>query len=189
MQSFAPEFGITDPASDLQIAEQDQPSENRVTTRYQQTYKGVPVIAGELIVNANEQGALSSMSGEVAQGLSLDTNPTITSDAAVEIAKQGMVKWYGGAPADYVHTESVLSIFDEKLLRPSIRPAELVWKIEMVSTDQSQPIREFVVVNAQDGQHPDALQSDRHSLARCGSKCGDQSTCSTGGNYSHTYGY
>ena len=36
VQSFAPEFGITSPTSDLQIAEQNQPSANRVTTRYQQ---------------------------------------------------------------------------------------------------------------------------------------------------------
>ena len=93
VQTFAPEFGVTNPASDLQIAEQDQPSENRVTTRYQQTYNGVPVIAGELIVNANDQGALSSMSGEVAQGLSLDTNPSITADQPLKLRSKA---WSNG---------------------------------------------------------------------------------------------
>jgi Zn-dependent metalloprotease len=155
VQSFAPEFGITDPASDLKISEQDQPAENRVTTRYQQTFQGVPVIAGELIVNANDQGALSSMGGEVAQGLELDTDPSITVEDAVEIAKQGMVKWYEGEPADYApNKDAELWIFDESLLRPSIRPAELVWRIEMIPTDQSQPIRELVLVNAKNGNVP-----------------------------------
>jgi predicted outer membrane repeat protein len=154
VQSFAPEFGVTDPVSNLEIAEQDQPSADRITTKYQQTYNGVPVIAGELIVNSSEQGALYSMNGEVAQDLALDTIPSITSEAAIAIARQGMVKWYEGEAADYNSTDAELWIFDESLLRPSIRPAELVWRIEMIPTDESRAIRELVLVNAKDGNIP-----------------------------------
>ena len=160
VQTFAPEFGITNPASDLQMAEQDQPSENRVTTRYQQTYQGVPVIAGELIVNANDQGALSSMSGEVAQGLSLDTNPAITADAAVEIAKQGMVKWYGGAPVDYVHTEVVLSIFDEKLLTTKHPPGGIGLENRNGSGRPKPTDSRVCGGECEDGQYSVAFQSD-----------------------------
>ncbi|MDO9301488.1 MAG: hypothetical protein Q7T89_08890, partial [Anaerolineales bacterium] len=39
VQSFAPEFGVTNPRADLEMMAQSQPAENRVTTKYQQTYK------------------------------------------------------------------------------------------------------------------------------------------------------
>lgn len=69
---FAPEFGLTNPREELRVLE-SSPMDDRVVTRYEQVYNGVPVIAGELIVNASDKGALYSMNGEVAQGLSLDT--------------------------------------------------------------------------------------------------------------------
>ena len=154
VQSFAPEFGVTNPKADLEVMTQSQPAKNRVTTKYQQTYKGVPVMAGELIVNASDQGALYSMNGEVAQALSLDTTPTLTAEEAVASAKQGMAKWYGGKTGDYKQTQAELWVFDEKLLRPSTRPAELVWRVEMIPVDEAQPIRELVLVNAKDGNVP-----------------------------------
>ncbi|MBI5954423.1 MAG: hypothetical protein HY865_22430 [Chloroflexi bacterium] len=155
VQSFAPEFGVANPQADLEMMAQSQPAEGRVTTKYQQTYNGVPVMAGELIVNADKNGSLYSMNGEVAQALSLDTTPSLTADEAVEVAKQGMVKWYGGEKADYeLNAEAELWVFDEKLLRPSIRPAELVWRLELIPADEANPIRELVLVNAKDGNVP-----------------------------------
>jgi len=148
---FAPEFGLTRPEEELQLSKESLPSPDRVVTRYQQVYNGIPVIAGELIVNASDKGALHSMNGEVAQGLSLDTNPSLSSETAIAIAKQGMVKWYEGAADDYTNSDVILSIFDESLIQPSIRPAELVWHMELTPTDQSQPVRELVLVNAETG--------------------------------------
>jgi len=154
LQRFAPEFGLTNPAKELRVEKTSQPSAGRVTTRYQQVYQGVPVIAGELIVNASEQGALYSMNGEVSQGLSLDTSPALSVETAISIAQQGMVKWYGGTTAGYIHTQASLFIFDESLLRPSNRPVELVWQIEMLPAQPMQPIRELVLVNAKTGNVP-----------------------------------
>ncbi|CAG1002137.1 Hemagglutinin/proteinase [Anaerolineales bacterium] len=155
VQSFAPEFGVTDPQKDLELMAQSQFAGDRVTTKYQQTYNGVPVMGGELIVNANDQGALYSMNGEVAQALSLDTTPSLTADEAVEIAKRGMAKWYGGEKSGYTPSVAAeLWIFDEKILRPSTRPAELVWRMDMVTVDGSQPVRELILVNAQTGNVP-----------------------------------
>ncbi len=83
--------------------------------------------------------------------LSLDIQPELTVDAAIDSAKQGMVKWYDGEAKDYTSTQSSLWIFDETLLRPSIRPANLVWRIEMVSAKAGAPIRELVLVDAKTG--------------------------------------
>jgi Zn-dependent metalloprotease len=152
VERFAPEFGLTRPAEELRLSEIDQPSAERVVSKYQQMYQGVPVMAGELIVNASKAGALLSMNGEVSPGLTLDINPKLTIETAIEIAKQGMVKWYGGDAKDYAASvQSGLWIFDESLLKPSTRPATLVWRLEMTSTAQLAPIRELVLVDAKTG--------------------------------------
>ena len=151
MQRFAPEFGLTDPLNELRLSDTNRTTGGRVITKYQQIYQGVPVIAGELIVNANKAGALVSMNGEVSPDISLDTNPKLTGGTAIEIARQGMSKWYGGDTNDYTSTQSSLWIFDEKLLRSSVRPANLVWRIEMIPAQEGAPIRELVLVDAKSG--------------------------------------
>ena len=148
VQRFAPEFGLTDPSNELQLSDTNLTTGGRVVTKYQQIYQGIPVIAGELTVNANKAGALVSMNGEVSTGLSLDVTSKFSVEAAIEMAKKGMAKWYGGDANDYTSTQSSLWIFDEKLLRPSTRPVELVWRIEMVPTQKGTPIRELVLVDA-----------------------------------------
>ncbi|HSB01867.1 MAG TPA: hypothetical protein VLE49_14550, partial [Anaerolineales bacterium] len=121
-KQFAPEFGVQNPEQDLTVMETSQQQDGRVTVRYQQTYQGIPVFGGELMVNTNQNGDLYSMNGEVSQGLSIDTQPAITAEQAIEIAKQSMVKWHGGKPADYQQTQPSLWIYDEQLVRPSDLP-------------------------------------------------------------------
>ncbi len=62
-----------------------------------------------------------------------------------------MAKWYGMTPEDFTSTEPELWIYDESLLQPSTRPAELTWRIEVTPKDGGMPVRELVLVNAQRG--------------------------------------
>jgi len=148
---FAPEFGLKNPERDLTEIKAKHPGEGRVTVRYQQNYQGIPVMGGELIVNTNENGDLYSMNGEISSGISLPTQPTIDSEQARESALQAVAKWYQKTPADFVASEPELWIFDESLLRSSTRPVELVWRMEVTSADNSIPLRELVLINAQRG--------------------------------------
>jgi Zn-dependent metalloprotease len=109
------------------------------------------VLGGELIVNTNERGDLYSMNGEVSPNLSLQTQPTIDSARAAEIALQAMAKWYQRSPEDFAASEPELWIYDESLLRPSTRPVELVWRMEVIAKDNAMPVRELVLVNAERG--------------------------------------
>jgi len=148
---FAPEFGIQNPERDLSEMKKNRSSDGRVTVRYQQTYQGVPVMGGELIVNTNEDGDLYSMSGEVSPDLSLQTQPTIDSAQAVDAVLQAMAKWYQASAEDFVATEPELWVFDESLLKQSDRPAELVWRLEATAKDNALPVRELALVNAEKG--------------------------------------
>ncbi|MBI5351844.1 MAG: M4 family metallopeptidase [Chloroflexi bacterium] len=148
---FATEFGLANPASELQLSKINETDNGHVVSKYQQVYQGVPVMGGELIVNAGELGELYSMNGEVSPRLSLDTKPVLSIESAMDEAKRGMVKWYGGETGDYTSTQPSLWIFDERLLKPSMRPVNLVWRMEVTSTDESAPIRELVLVDAKTG--------------------------------------
>ena len=91
---FGSEFGLKDPERDLSEMKKHQSEDGRLTVRYQQKYQGIPVLAGELIVNTNENGDLYSMNGEVSPNLSLQTQPGIDSAQATQIALQAIAKWY-----------------------------------------------------------------------------------------------
>jgi Zn-dependent metalloprotease len=148
---FGPEFGLKDAERELSQIKTSQAENGRITARYQQNYQGIPVMGGELIVNTNVNGDLYSMNGEVADSLSLSTQPAIGVEQAKQIALQAVAKWYQNAPKDFVASEPELWIYEESLLRPSTRPAELVWRMEITPVDSLMPVRELVLVDAQRG--------------------------------------
>jgi fungalysin/thermolysin propeptide len=150
-QRFGSEFGLKNPERDLKEMKNNRGEDGRLTARYQQTYQGIPVMSGELIVNTNDSGDLYSMNGEVSSDLSLSTQPTIDSEHARVTALQAVAKWYQKGTEDFLVSEPELWIFDESLLRPSTRPAELVWRMEVTPKDVGMPVRELVLVNAQRG--------------------------------------
>ncbi|MFT3895362.1 MAG: hypothetical protein QM730_27365 [Anaerolineales bacterium] len=151
VERFAPEFGLSEPSEELIVADELQPEADRIVTKYQQVYQGVPVLGGELIVNASDKSELYSMNGEVSQGLDIATTPTINKEDAKNSALQIILRGIGGTPEDYNVSEPELWVYDESLLKPSDRPIELVWRIEITSVDVSVPLRELVLVNAKTG--------------------------------------
>ncbi|MCW9088342.1 MAG: M4 family metallopeptidase [Gammaproteobacteria bacterium] len=147
LQAYAPLFGLRDPAAELRLLRQFKHEDGRATLRYRQTYQGLPVIGGELVVNLNKDNALLSLNGEAAQSLKLAIDPAITAGAARDTALAAVAKWHGLAQRDLQAGEPELSILDPKLLRPGIEPASLVWRLEVKSRD-SEPVRELVLVDA-----------------------------------------
>ncbi|HZJ22085.1 MAG TPA: hypothetical protein VFD54_02180, partial [Anaerolineales bacterium] len=148
---FAPDFGLKNPERDLSVKESNQLDTGQLNVHYQQNYQGIPVIGGELIVNTNENGDLFSMNGEVSPDLSLPTQPTIDSEQAKETALQAAAKWYQKSSTDFIATEPELWIYDESLLRASNRQPELVWRMEVTSVDNSLPVRELILIDAERG--------------------------------------
>ncbi|MGE5463905.1 MAG: M4 family metallopeptidase [Syntrophothermus sp.] len=144
-------FGLKNPERELAETKRKQDGNGKMMVRYQQKYDGVPVMAGELIVNTDQDGDLYSMNGEISQGLSLSTQPAIDAEQARQTALSGLAKWYQKNPADFKASTPELWIFDESLLKTSSRPAELVWRMEITPKDSALPIRELVLVGAQRG--------------------------------------
>jgi Zn-dependent metalloprotease len=148
---FGPEFGLRNAERDLKVIKNKRQADGRTTVRYQQSYRGIPVMGGELMVNTNEHGDLYSINGEVSPDLSLQTQPTIDSDEARQTALEGVAKWYQKAPEDFLASNPELWIYDESLLRPSTRAPQLIWRLEVTPKEPGLPIRELILVDAERG--------------------------------------
>lgn len=147
LQPYAADFGLADAGRELMV--KDARSEHgRSTTRFQQTHRGIPVMGGELVVNANDGGGLLSINGEIAPDLDIDANPRVSADLAQEAALQAMVKIHGGAAADYAASEPELWIYDSRLMEPDGTEPGLVWRMNVGSADGSAPINELVLIDA-----------------------------------------
>jgi Zn-dependent metalloprotease len=146
---YGPQFGLKNPQEELRLTSTRE-AEGRGTTKYQQLYQGIPVMAGELIVNTNAQGGLLSINGEVSPDLDISITPSIDAALAQTVALQEVTSAYGLSLSDVVASEPELWIYDARLMNGEDEtPAHLVWRMEI--TSEKAPLRELVLVNAQTG--------------------------------------
>ncbi|GAB4422141.1 MAG: hypothetical protein Fur0044_20000 [Anaerolineae bacterium] len=144
-------FGLRDAAGELSLMEEQPLKEGRVFVRFQQRYHNIPIVAGELIVQMNDNRDFISANGEILPELDLDTNPAIPPETARQIALGKVAKDYNLNPGDLTATDPELWIYNPLLLRnATLRPSMLVWRLE-VTPQELLPIREFVLVDAKLG--------------------------------------
>jgi Zn-dependent metalloprotease len=147
---YGSDFGLKSPAQELTLMRVRSNEKGRTSVRYQQVYESIPVLAGELIVNQDSMGRLLSISGEISPALSTSTTPTFLSPDAKKLALEAVAKYYGLSTGDLEATDPELWVFDERLLRPSSRPATLVWRMDVTGIRRTD-IRELVLINADFG--------------------------------------
>jgi bacillolysin len=150
MKEYGPLFGLRDAGTELRLKKQKTHASGRNMVRYQQHYQGVPVLAGELIVNLDAGNNLLSVGGRVSPSPSLSVAPKLTADGAAATAVNAVAKWTGIPASSLRATAAELWIYDPRLLEPTGRPTQLVWRTEVTHSGQ-QPVREFVLVDAQTG--------------------------------------
>jgi Zn-dependent metalloprotease len=149
--AHAERFGLADPKRQLVFAGRRGGGRDRAfALSYQQVHDRVPVLGGELVVNYDRLGRLAAISGEVSPDLSLATAPNVAEVVAVDRALAYVERATGIGADRLVATEPELWIHDERLLGPSLRPTELVWRVEVRSLE-SQPVGFMVLINAQRG--------------------------------------
>jgi Zn-dependent metalloprotease len=146
---YAAELGLSDPPNELQSFQAKPALEGGSVVRYRQVYQGVPVFGADTVINMDETGGLTALSAKVVPNLSLEVNPAITAEEAVQAALQAVAKAYQVDAAVLTASPPELWIFDESLFMPSRWPARLVWRMEVGAGDL--PLREAVLVDAQKG--------------------------------------
>ena len=56
--------------------------------RYNQSYNGIPIFGGQQIVHFDVNGAQKSISGKTVSDINIDTNPKISEQTAIHLAKK-----------------------------------------------------------------------------------------------------
>jgi Zn-dependent metalloprotease len=150
LERYGPEFGLVDQAREMRLVQSGVQGRAHPRALFQQEYRGVPVLGGQLLVNMDKRGGLTSISGEVSPELTLDTAPRLSAAEAEQDALLVVAKYHAVEASALSVSPATLWIFDERLLLPGARPPELVWRTEVKSTE-GEPIRELVLVNAMHG--------------------------------------
>ncbi len=147
---FKARLGLKDVYQELKLEKFSEVGSRQVS-RYQQIYQGIPVMAGELMVNATSDGRMLSISGEIAPGLALNSTPAIEAAQASQIALNAIAKGYQLDLSQLKSSQPALWVYDSRLLKPDGSAPALVWRMEVRSADGRKPINELVLVNAQRG--------------------------------------
>lgn len=150
LNTYGALFGLEDPSSEMTLAKILSGENGRSVVRYQQNYRGLPVMGGELNVNLGSDNGLLSINGEISPRLSFSTKAEITAQQAANTALEGVAKWHHTTPYALDVTSPVLVVYDPQLLGPDTSPVSLVWRME-VTSKELRPIRELVLIDAQHG--------------------------------------
>src|SRR5262249_53469672 len=138
-------------ASDLRLGSLEAASLGRTILRYQQTYQGVPVLAGDLVVDVSRGNDIISVNGEAANAISLGVEPGITAAQARQSAIATVARANGVSASSLTATTPQRWIYDARLFGPDgAYGSTLAWRTEV--TGRSPVIlRELVMVDAQKG--------------------------------------
>ncbi|HHX45213.1 MAG TPA: M4 family metallopeptidase [Chloroflexi bacterium] len=144
-------FGVADTQRDLAIQSTTTAPSGRTAVRYQQHYDGVPIVAGELLVQVDASQRVLAATGETARDLTLDVTPRLASDEACRRALEDVAQERGADPQALTCSEPELWIYDPALLdAPGPRRARLVWRMEIRHADDLS-VRELALVDAHMG--------------------------------------
>ncbi len=149
IQTHGAAFGNNNLALNLETISNHAVKANGNFIRFQQTYRKVPVIAGELNVHITLTHQVASMNGEVLPDIDVDTTPTITESAAEKIALIIVQKGYPNARRTLMAVRKGLWIFHPKLLgSPETPVTTLNWRFEVRDGAE---VRALVLINAHTG--------------------------------------
>jgi vibriolysin len=109
-------------------------------TRYQQLYKGLPVVGAQIMVTSNQ------VNGHLLEDIEINTRPSLSTQDALSVAKKS---WLNFNPQTPMHDESI-----ELQIRPGTdNELKLVYLVAFKSIDnEGKPSWPFFVVDAQTGK-------------------------------------
>ena len=125
---------------------------NRHSVKLRQTYRGIPVFAGEMVVRMNDLLDVTGANGEVSSNLNLSVTPIITAAEARQAAITLINKHHTNSVFNNLNTTSnkpALWIYNPSLISKGQDVNKLVWKMEV--TAQQGEIKEFVMIDAHTG--------------------------------------
>lgn len=141
-------FGLQDVTAQLATTRSSVLADGRSVVRFQQLYQGLPVLAGELVVNLDAQKNILAITNKATTVKLESVTPHIAIEAARQLALLAVAKDFQLEASALTAKDLGLWIYQPALLNPSdTDPAVLVWRFEV--TASGAPVDEVVLVNAQ----------------------------------------
>jgi Zn-dependent metalloprotease len=163
--SYGQIVGVRSQQTELTLLKQERTVNADGFVRFQQVYRSIPVMAGELNVHINQQRNVTSVNGEVLPNINLNTTPDIDNDSASTIAINYIAKQYGVDINTLSVAKSTLWIYNPQLLgEPGARITTLNWRTEVRGQHGAEPFRELVLVNASNGNITLHFNQIEHAL-------------------------
>ena len=144
-------FGLENQAEELAVARQRPAGGGRYLVSFQQTYRGIPVFAGELKILVDASGDVVSVSGETLATADVDTVATIAVTAARTAALRAVAQEHGIDGSALRGSVPELWIYNPGLIGAGEGDSRLVWRSEVSLRDLG-PIRQLVLVDAHSGE-------------------------------------
>lgn len=155
LSTYGPIFGLKDQAVELNV-ESTLPSKlGNNFVRFQQVFNGVPVLAGEIVVQVNAKNGIISVGGELSPDPQLAVTPQVNASGAKNEAINVISKVYNSQPGNLSASQPELLIYNSGLLESL--PASfnrLVWRMTVLPTGgafATEPFEELVLVDAATG--------------------------------------
>lgn len=152
LSSFGSLFGVGNPDEELTLEKVDTSFDKHSFSRYQQLYKGVPVLGGEIIVQTVANGGFLSANGEFLPDINLEITPHLSAEEAKTIAVQKIANIYGVVEENLTINEPELWIYNPVLLGSNgLERNILVWRLNVTSIDKLPIVDELVLIDANTG--------------------------------------
>jgi len=136
-------FGVQDASAELALAKTQTDYLGTTHMSYNQVYQGVPVFAGVLRLHFDSRGLITVANGTFIPDIALNSTPTLSAAEANGIAEAAV----NSAGAAAVNT--TLYVYRENLARGIPGANHLAYEVEV---SNGRDVREFVYVDAHDGQ-------------------------------------
>ncbi|MFH2104903.1 MAG: M4 family metallopeptidase, partial [Parcubacteria group bacterium] len=141
-------FGLNNSAEELEQVENKKDDLGMSHLVYDQKYKGVPVMGGQIVIHLANDSAVKSANGQVVLDINLNVSPKLSREQAVATAK---TKWQEQFKLDQAQMVAAdLKVLNKGFLenKPD-QSSQLVWEIELYDQDSHQ--HEYYFIDAQRG--------------------------------------
>ena len=150
LKEYSQLFGLPADRLELTLLKKSSGAQ-RSFVRFQQLYKGIPILGGELIVQLDGDKNVISANGEVSKDVKVNPAPSLSADKATRGALEFVAGKYGVPVNDLSNPPAKLWLYDPSLLGAGPPDRRLVWLVEIIHIGPTL-IRELVLMDAMDGQ-------------------------------------
>lgn len=150
LESCGSLFGIKDVSAELATMRSAALEDGRSTVRFQQKYQGIPVLAGEMIVQMDQQKNILAIVNKTTTVKINSVTPSADAETARQAALQAVAKEYQLDEDSLIATDPELWIYVPSLLNTADAGfTSLVWRLEVRADNVA--VDELVLIDARRG--------------------------------------